>query len=268
MSDDEATFRLPVSRGSPERFGYSWSVFDEPTAAQEEQFRRWTCLIPPEEWRDKSFLDVGCGMGRNALWAMKWGAAGGLAIDVDERSLEAARRNLSAYPSVEVTYRSAYEVGARDCFDIVFSIGVLHHLAAPERALEQMVQAARPGGTVLIWVYGYENNEWIVKFVDPPRRAVFNRLPVELLHGLSLIPAAMLWLALRLGLGRSQYLRLITGFPFRHLRHIVFDQMIPSIARYHRREEVQNLMENAGLHDVRLAWVNEMSWSAAGTKQA
>jgi hypothetical protein len=129
-----------------------------------------------------------------------------------------------------------------------------------------MVKAAKPGGRVLIWVYGYENNEWIVRFADPLRKALFSRLPIGLVHHLSLYPSAVLWLLLRLGIGRLAYFDLLRTFSFRHVRSIVFDQMLPRIAHYWRRETVQSLMEEAGLKDVQLEWVNQMSWAAIGTK--
>jgi SAM-dependent methyltransferase len=68
----------------------------------EEQFRRWLPFYRPHDWVGKRFVDVGCGMGRNSYWPMSYGAAGGVAIDVDERSLAAARRNLAPFPTVEV----------------------------------------------------------------------------------------------------------------------------------------------------------------------
>jgi hypothetical protein len=48
----------------------------------------------------------------------------------------------------------------------------------------------------------------------------------------------------------------------------VFDQMLPRIAFYWSREEVLAQMQGAGLTDVRLEWVNQMSWSAIGTRPA
>jgi SAM-dependent methyltransferase len=253
-------------RGSPDRFGYEWNEYSELRPEYEEQFRRWTAVIPQADWAGKSFLDVGCGMGRNSHWPMTYRAAGGAAIDVDDRSLASARRTLEAWPTVEVHKRSAYEIGFEDAFDIVFSIGVVHHLAEPERALAQMVKAAKPGGRVAIWVYGYENNEWIVRYFDPLRKLLFARLPIGVTHFLSTLLTAILWLLLRLGLNRLEYFRLIRGFTFRHLRSIVFDQMLPRIAHYWRRDEVEALMRNAGLTDIRLVAVNDMSWSAIGTR--
>src|SRR5262249_32990326 len=155
--------------------------------------------------------------------------------------------------------RSAYEIGCSDEFDIAFSIGVIHHLQDPERALGQMVGAVKPGGRVMIWVYGRENNGWIVLLLDPVRKTLFSRLPIGLVHHLSVYPTALLWLLLRLGFGRIAYFRLLRQFTFAHLRSIVFDQMLPKIAHYWPRGTVERMMRSQSLLDVRLVWVNEMS---------
>jgi SAM-dependent methyltransferase len=253
-------------RGSADRFGYEWSAYAEILSEHEEQFRRWTAPVGAEDWRDKEFLDVGCGMGRNSFWPLKYGAAGGVAVDIDERSLESARRNLKCFPQMTVMRASAYDLQFENRFDLAFSIGVIHHLEFPEKALKKIVRAVKPGGRVLIWVYGRENNRWLVYVLDPLRRTLFSRLPIGLTHHLSLYPTVLIWVLLRLRLRPIEYFRLIGTFNFAHLRAIVFDQMLPRIAHYWPRETVARMMEQAGVEDVRLTWVNQMSWSAIGTR--
>lgn len=257
---------MDESQGSPERFGYEWAKYNELRPDYETQFRKWTPFLRPDDWRGKSVLDVGCGTGRNSYWPLQYGAASAAAIDVDVQSLDVARRNLAPFANAEVLQRSAYDIGFEDRFDIAFSIGVIHHLEHPEIALQQMVGSVKAGGEVLIWVYGLENNEWIVRYADPIRKALFSWLPIGLVHHLSVYPSAVLWLLLRCGFGRTEYFDLIRTFSFRHLRSIVFDQMLPKIANYWPRATVIKLMEDAGLENVRLQWVNEISWAAIGTK--
>ena len=257
---------IDYGKGSPTRFGYEWNRYSEIEPVYEEQFRRWTVHLTQEDWKNKYFLDVGCGMGRNSYWPMKYGASGGVAIDVDDRSLKSARKTLENYPSVHLKHKSAYDLDETNCFDIAFSIGVIHHLEYPEKALKAMVNSVVPGGKVLIWVYGYENNEWIVQYLNPLRKLLFSKLPISLVHFLSLFPASILWLFLKLGIGRIEYFKLIKDFSFWHIRSIVFDQMLPNIANYWAKDEVEDLMRKAGLNEVKLSWVNEMSWSAIGVK--
>ena len=216
----------------------------------------------------QGFSRCRCGMGRNSYWPLKYGATGGVAVDIDERSLESARRNLKPFPGMRVMRASVYDLPFEDRFDFAFSIGVVHHLEYPQRALERMVRTVKPGGRVLIWVYGRENNRWLVSVLDPFRRVLFSRLPIGVAHHLSLYPAVLMWLLVRLGVRPIEYFRLIRKFDFAHLRAIVFDQMLPRIAHYWPRETVARMMSEAGLVDIRLTWVNQMSWSAIGTRPA
>ena len=252
--------------GSAARFGYSWSKFSEPTPEQREQFWGWTRALPRDAWNEARFLDVGCGTGRNAAWAMEAGARSGVAIDIDDNSLEIARRNLALYPNVEVRSCSAYEA-PEEGFDIAFSLGVIHHLAEPQRAIEAMARSVKIGGKVLIWVYGRENMEFYVRFLTPLRNTIFSRLPVSLLRLIAFIPAAVLWLLLRIGIMRLEYFKLLRQFSFRHLHHIIVDQMLPQISHHWPRENAEELLRAAGLNEVHSEWVNDISWSVVGTKR-
>ena len=255
------------SKGSPDRFGYSWDRFNELTPEQERQFRLWTAHLSPEhDWLGKHFLDAGCGAGRNSYWAMSYGARSCVAIDLDERSLNGARKNLEKFPDAKVCKYSIYDIPFKDEFDIVFSIGVVHHLSDPALAVRKLASAAKPGGRVLIWVYGYENLELYVNVLNPLRKVFFSWMPLGLVRTLAYVPAALLWLMLRLGITPLAYLRLLRTFSLRHIHHICFDQMLPKIANYLRKDEAIALLEHTGLRDVKAEWVNEVSWSVIGTK--
>ena len=254
-----------LAKGSPERFGYSWDRYADLLPEHEEQFLRWTGT-DKSFWHGVRFVDGGCGIGRNAYWPMTYGASGGLAVDVDDRTLGRARRNLERFPGVAVRKQSIYEIAEEDTFDIAFSIGVVHHLSDPSAAIARLTRAAKPGGQVLVWLYGRENNGWILHLFNPLRRALFSRLPLSLVHVLSWPLTALLWCVLRLGLPPGAYYRLIRRFSFDHLRAIVFDHMIPRIALYYSRAEAEALLAQAGLTDIRSTWVNENSWSVIGRK--
>jgi SAM-dependent methyltransferase len=259
------TEMLQLAKGSPERFGYSWDRYADLRPEHEEQFLRWTAL-DRSFWTGLSFVDAGCGIGRNSYWPMTYGALGGLAVDVDDRTLNRARPNLAPFTNLEVRKQSIYEIAEADRFDIAFSIGVVHHLSDPDAAVARLTRAVKPGGQVLLWLYGREQNGWIVHLFNPLRRALFSRMPLRLVHALSWPLTALLWCVLRLGLPHGAYYRLIRQFSFEHLRAIVFDHMIPRIALYYTRAEAEALLGRAGLTDIRSTWVNENSWSVIGRK--
>jgi SAM-dependent methyltransferase len=260
-----ATEISEIAKGSPERFGYSWDRYADLLPEHEEQFLRWTAL-DRSFWKGLRFVDGGCGIGRNSHWPMTYGALSGLAVDVDERTLGRARMNLARFTNVEVRARSIYEIEEADTFDIAFSIGVVHHLSDPDAAVARLARAVKSGGQVLVWLYGRENNGWIVHLFNPLRRALFSRMPLRLVHALSWPLTALLWCALRVGFPPGAYYRLIRQFFFEHLRAIVFDHMIPRIALYYTRAEAEALLARAGLTDIRSTWVNENSWSVIGRK--
>jgi SAM-dependent methyltransferase len=266
VSEGETILTDAERKGSPDRFGHSWNIFSEILPVHEQQFRRWTNAIDEAEWQSCEFLDVGCGIGRNSYWPFTYGAKTSLCIDVDERTLAAAQDNLTGFDGATVENRSAYDIGETDRFDIAFSIGVIHHLDDPHAAVGQMVKATKPGGKVLVWLYGHENNEWLIRYFNPTRKILFSKLPLPLVYGLSFPATAALWLFLKLGFGKTEYMKMIRSFSFRHLRAIVYDHMIPVIALYYKRDDALQLLKDAGLQNVTAHWVNEMSWTVVGIK--
>ena len=206
----------------------------------EEQFRRWTPHMQPEDWRGVSFVDCGCGMGRNSYWPMRYGAARGLAIDVDEPLARRGAQNAGTLCRRQVRELSVYELEPTSDFDVAFSIGVIHHLKEPVTALRAMagplsraerfssgsMDARTMAGSCILCSLRCENccsagcrslSSIICRFTR--RRAV---------------------VFLRVSSGGIAYFRLLRQFTFRHLRSIVFDQMLPKIAHYWRRSEVDS----------------------------
>ena len=167
---------------SEERFGYEWQRYSRIFPEYENQFNNWISPLKSKDLLEKNILDAGCGMGRNSFFALKAGAKSVKGIDNDMRSVTASRKNLSRYKHASVDLMNIYEIVYTQQFDIIFSIGVIHHLIYPERAIKKLVNASRPGGKILIWVYSYEGNEWIDKFISPIRKVITSKIPISLLH--------------------------------------------------------------------------------------
>ena len=106
-----------------------------------------------------------------------------MAIDFDERTVAIAADNLKAFSNCEVRYQSIYDLKEIDQFDVVFSIGVIHHLADPKAAVEQSVRAVKPGGILILWVYAREGNERLLRVLNPIRKGITSRLPLPICRG-------------------------------------------------------------------------------------
>lgn len=246
---------------SEKRFGYEWHKYHQIDPNYEIQFKRWVQPFKPEDFKNKKVLDAGCGMGRNSFWVLKYGAKEVVAFDYNRKSVEAARKNLSSFSNGRVEFRSIYNIDWQDEFDIAFCIGVIHHLKNPDLAIKNLIRAVKPGGLIIIWVYGYEGNERIVKWVSPIRKAITSRLPVWLLHFLTYFASLPLYLFIRLVPQKSPYLRQVSQFRFSHLHSIVFDQLLPKIANYYRKDEARKLLDKHKLNSIGISHANSNSWT-------
>jgi 2-polyprenyl-3-methyl-5-hydroxy-6-metoxy-1,4-benzoquinol methylase len=93
-------------------------------------------------------LEVGCGAGY-AIDYLNDPVGRYLGVDHSTELIEHAR---SRHQDSAVEFRSMriHDLAETDAFDVVFVIGVLHHLDDVDGALERMVAALRPGGTLAV----------------------------------------------------------------------------------------------------------------------
>jgi SAM-dependent methyltransferase len=160
-------------------------------------------------------------------------------------------------------------------FDLVYSIGVLHHLPDPREGFRSLVRYVRPGGTIAVWVYGHENNGFVRNVVEPVRR-VSTKLPPPLLRGLAW-PLAVGFHGVAKGVYRplertpvgrrlplNEYLSSVADFTFRQNYGIVFDQLVAPTAAYVRGPELETWFAEAGLEDVHVTPRHGNSWRGRG----
>lgn len=252
---------------STERFGYEWDKYSLIDKNYESQFKNWIYPLSEGDFRNKNILDAGCGMGRNSYWCLKWGADKITAFDFDQRSVKAASSNLKNFKNAVVIYKSIYNIDWHNEFDLVFSIGVIHHLENPKVALKNLVNALKTGGSLLIWVYSYEGNEWIVKYVNPVRISITSKLPLPIVHILSYLFSIPLWLFVKIFNGPTEYFKQLAAFKFWHIQSIVFDQLIPKVANYWSKQEVIELVDGLNLAEIKIHQPpNKCGWVLIGKK--
>jgi hypothetical protein len=128
-----------------------------------------------------------------------------------------------------------------------------------------MVDSLKKNGTILIWVYGYEGNEWIVRYVNPIRK-ITSKLPLSITNLVAYTFSIPLYFFTKNFRQKSPYLRQLSKFKFWHVHSIVFDQLIPRIANYWTKEQALSLFHGKGLKDINIYQVNNNSWTVIGTK--
>ena len=236
------------------------------------------------EFKDQVVLEAGCGMGRHTELVARSGAKAVIGVDFSSAVYPAEQR-VQSYPNAHIVRADINALPLKACADIAFSVGVLHHLPDPRRGFLSVVSRLRPGGKMIAWVYGAENNGWITRVVSPLRAKVFSKLPMPAVSTLAFgLTAGLLYPALKLvykpltnsdrlrPLGQklfyATYLSSIAPFSFRHVRHIVFDHLLAPIAFYIPREEIEHWAHEANLEGPVVRWHNQMSWTLIGTRPA
>ncbi len=256
-------------------FGWEWTRYRELAERYRQQFLDWLRPVDADFFHGKVVLEAGCGKGRHSALAATFGARAVIAMDLSD-AVDAAFANTRDTPSIHVVQADLKMPPTGRAFDFAFSIGVLHHLPVPEAGFHAMVSRLRPGGRISVWVYGRENNGWIVHGITPIRERITSRMPFPLLNlvaGMLTVPLFLITrglygptggrlLGLRLPYG--PYLSYIAPFPFREQHSIVFDHLVAPVAHYLRREEVSAWFADAGLADVHVEHHNANSWRAFG----
>ena len=106
---------------------------------------------------DVDILVAGCGTGRHAIeTARLYRGARILAIDLSLASLAYAMRKAgeSGLPNLEFGHADILELGKLGrSFDIIESVGVLHHLSDPLEGWRALISLLRPGGFMKIGLY-------------------------------------------------------------------------------------------------------------------
>jgi SAM-dependent methyltransferase len=268
--------RVPIVRGIPrfvpgegyaQSFGYEWNLHrrtqldSSQSHESEETFKQKTGLRP-EDLRGKLVLDVGCGMGRFADVASRWGAT---VVGIDLSSaVEAASDNLGGRSNVHLAQADVFALPfAEGSFDIIYSIGVLHHTPDTRAAFLRLPPLLKAGGTIAIWVYS-SHRPWRFWSSDILRVAT-TRLPKTWLYRLCHV-AVPLYYVCRIPIAGNVVRGLlpISVHPKPDWRILdTFDWYSPSYQWKHSRAEVAGWFETAGLRNVQLL---EVPTSAQGTR--
>ena len=125
-------------------------------ADEEMGWRLRSLGVSPEDFRDKTVLEVGCGTGDYTLWYAANGASSVTGIDLSDGSLSAAREKAeqNQVRNIKFLKQDALNLDlADDSFDYTYSVGVLHHTGDPYKGFREMVRVTKPGGVTIISLY-------------------------------------------------------------------------------------------------------------------
>lgn len=244
-------------------FGFQWQRYartqldDENCRESELDFQKKTGFTP-DQLRGKLVLDVGCGTGRYAEVATRWGAR---VVGIDlSAAAEVAARNLHEREFMALQADVFAMPFALESFDYIYSIGVLHHTPDCESAVKALPAYLKPGGSLGVWLYS-SYNKWY-RFSDIYRK-VTTRLSPQTLHSFLKVAVPVIN-GIDSGLrafpvvgrpmsGIVRYVFPVNRNPQRSWRVLdTFDWYSPKYQSKHTYEQVFQWFEDCGMEDLRV----------------
>jgi SAM-dependent methyltransferase len=227
-------------------------------------------LLSPEDFRGRLVAEIGSGTGRIVQMLMGAGARHVVAIE-PSRAFDVLRRNVTQYGDAVESIRATGEnIPADRGFEFVLSIGVLHHIPDPAPVVRAAHRALRPGGRMLVWLYGRERNRLYLALAQPLRSVTRWLRPAWVVY-LSRILNGLLkpyiWLCRRVTLPLREYFVSVFDRMNDDARVlIIYDQLRPAYAKYYTRADAISLLESNGFERIQIHHRHGYSWTVMGTK--
>jgi SAM-dependent methyltransferase len=227
-------------------------------------------LLPLIELKEARVAEIGSGSGRIVNMLLDAGAASVVAVEPSDAVATLRQNTQARRDQVHILNMTGDQLPAGQNLDLVVAIGVLHHIVDPLPVVRAAFGALRPGGKILIWLYGREGNELYLATVGR-LRSVTKRLPHTVLSALSeaLTVAAdlygLLCRAIRLPM-RDYVLNVYAKLGRDKRKLVIYDQLNPAYSRYYAEGEARALLEQGGFVNVRLHHRHGYSWTVIGER--
>jgi ubiquinone/menaquinone biosynthesis C-methylase UbiE len=118
-------------------------------------------ILRPGSWKGKKILEVGCGLGFEALKFAKAGAFV-YAIDSSNIVIKYTKQRLANYKAKVIKMNAQSLKFPGNYFDMVYSLGVIHHIKNTERVVNEIYRVLKPNGKLILMVSHKYTPTWLI----------------------------------------------------------------------------------------------------------
>ena len=116
----------------------------------------WYFHFTPAGMAGKRVLDAGCGTGNKLVaQSIMFQSTEFTGVELSNQSIEQARKLVLKHQRENVILRQGdiLSIDGKEKFDVVQSVGVVHHLEDPRKGLANLCASLNEDGILLIWLY-------------------------------------------------------------------------------------------------------------------
>ncbi|OGJ65475.1 hypothetical protein A3A67_01270 [Candidatus Peribacteria bacterium RIFCSPLOWO2_01_FULL_51_18] len=233
-------------------------------------FTQWIEPNTMEDFRGKDVLDCGCGGGQHLQFIAKYCRS---ALGVDLNALESAKKRIGQFSNITLAEADIAGMDLKRIFDIVYSIGVLHHTDNPDNSFKNIARHAKPGGRVIVWVYSREGNALNRFVLEPIKSLIVRHLPRSVVLFMARIMTALFYIPIY-----TIYLLPLKWLPFyeyfdnwrklSYERNVlnVFDKMNAPQTWFISEKQIRSWFDPKEFSEIHITPYKGVSWRGSGVK--
>lgn len=234
-------------------------------------FEDWIHPNKLNDFKDKTVLECGCGGGQHTSFVAPFAKH---ITSVDLNAVDVAKKRNKDAKNITFLEDDIANMDLKKKFDIVFSIGVVHHTDDPDKTISNMIKHTKKGGKTIIWVYSKEGNFMVEYMVEPLRKLFLTGMSRKNLLRLSKVTTALMYIPIY-----SIYLLPLKFLPFykyfKNFRKLsfyrntlnVFDKLNAPQVQFISKKRARRWLPKDTYKDVHITPYVGVSWRISGTKK-